>query len=133
MTTSNGFVQGGPLILLRCEGGAAFAAATLAFAQMGQSFWLFAALILAPDISMLGYLVNARFGAACYNAAHWAVPPLMLACAGASIGSSLALSIAAIWIAHIGLDRVLGYGLKYATGFADTHLGRLGRSARRNR
>jgi hypothetical protein len=37
------------------------------------------------------------------------------------------LSLATIWIAHIGFDRALGYGLKYGSGFTHTHLGRIGR------
>jgi hypothetical protein len=127
MPMSNGFVRGGPLILLRIEGAAVLAAATLVYAHIGQSWWMFAALILVPDISMLGYLANTRIGAACYNAVHTVTAPVLLAGLGAGLGSALIISIAAIWLAHIGLDRMLGYGLKYATSFTHTHLGLLGR------
>ena len=127
MPMSVGFVRGGPLILLRVEGAAVLAGATLIYAHLGQSWWLFALLFLVPDISMVSYLLNARIGAACYNAVHTVTAPRLLAGIGAGSGSLPALSVAAIWLAHIGLDRMLGYGLKYATSFTDTHLGVLGR------
>ena len=76
---------------------------------------------------MLGYLSGPRVGAAAYNAVHVYVLPLTLLLAGFIAGLPAAMASALIWIAHIGLDRALGYGLKYATGFGDTHLGRIGR------
>jgi uncharacterized protein DUF4260 len=88
-----------------------------------QGSWLqFALLFLAPDLSMLGYAANVRVGAVAYNAVHSYVVPLALAgfSLGASHSATLALSV--IWIAHIGMDRMLGYGLKYPTCFKDTHL-----------
>ncbi len=126
MAMSNGFVRGGPLILLRLEGAAILAAATLAYARLGHSWWMFVALFLLPDVSMLLYFVNRNVGAASYNVVHTLTSPAVLAGLGLIFDSSLAMSFAAIWVAHIGLDRMLGFGLKYATGFADTHLGRLG-------
>jgi hypothetical protein len=56
--------------------------------------------------------------------------PVALMTAGFAFGSPLVLSIAMIWLAHIGIDRALGYGLKYATGFGFTHLGRIGPAAK---
>lgn len=97
-----------------------------AFAATGQSWGLFALLILAPDMSMLGYLINPRVGAALYNAAHSTIGPSVLAIAGFASGSSLALAIASVWIAHIGFDRALAYGLKSTRGFKHTHLGEIG-------
>lgn len=85
--------------------------------------WLLLVLALAPDLSMAGYLGGARTGAAAYNAAHNYLPPLALAGVGLWFGSDLALQGAAVWIGHIGADRAVGYGLKYATGFGNTHLG----------
>jgi hypothetical protein len=127
MSTANGSVRGGPLILLRVEGATVAAVAILAYAHMGHSWWAFLALILVPDASMLGYLVDAKVGAISYNnAAHTVVSPAILAALGFSFGSSLTVSFAVIWVCHIGLDRMLGYGLKYATGFGETHLGQLG-------
>jgi hypothetical protein len=127
MSMRDGFVVGGPLILLRLEGAAVFTAAILLYAHLGLTWWAFVALILVPDASMLGYLANARIGAASYNVVHTATAPIALLGLAFLLGSSLTMSLGAIWLAHIGVDRMLGYGLKYATGFADTHLGVLGK------
>lgn len=97
-----------------------------AFAATGNSWALFAALILAPDISLLGYLVSARVGAALYNAAHSTIGPSLLAIGGLAWGSPLVLAIASVWIAHIGFDRAFAYGLKSTRGFKHTHLGEIG-------
>lgn len=118
---------GGVTLVLRAEGAAALAAGLAAFAALGASWWLFAALILAPDLAMLGYLRGPRAGAAAYNAAHTYVAPALLAAAGWIAWPAL-LPVAAIWVAHIGFDRLAGYGLKRASGFHDTHLGRIGRA-----
>lgn len=117
-----------PARLLRAEGLAVFAAALVAYAALGASWWLFAALILAPDLSMLGYLAGPRPGAFFYNAAHTYVGPALLGGLAYGVSAPLAGAIALIWTAHIGLDRLLGYGLKYPAGFALTHLGRVGRN-----
>jgi Domain of unknown function (DUF4260) len=127
MAMSNGAVRGGPLILLRLEGAAIFAVSLLAYGHTGQSWWFFAGLFLAPDLSMLGYFANARVGAAIYNAAHTIVGPAILLGSALVLGSALTLALSLIWLAHIGFDRMLGFGLKYATGFSDTHLGLLGK------
>jgi Domain of unknown function (DUF4260) len=84
-------------------------------------------LLLAPDLAMLAYLAGPRAGALVYNLAHTYALALPLALAGFFVGSAVASALALIWIAHIGLDRMLGYGLKYASGFGDTHLGHIGR------
>lgn len=112
MSTREGFVLGGPLILLRLEGAAVFVAAILGYAHLGLSWWMFVALILLPDASMLGYLASARIGAATYNAVHTATAPIALLVAAFLLRNSLAMSLGTIWLAHIGLDRMLGYGLK---------------------
>jgi len=119
-------VRGGPLILLRLEGGALLGVACIAYATLGWSWWLFAALFLAPDISMLAYLVGPRIGAICYNAAHTSILPIWLGAAGFELHRSLPQVLAVIWLAHIGFDRLMGYGLKYDTAFGHTHLGMLG-------
>jgi hypothetical protein len=122
-TRASGAASGAPLMLLRLEGAAALAGATVAFRALGGGWALFALLFLLPDLSMLGYLAGQRVGAACYNAAHSYLGPASLAVIGASLNAHVALCIACIWAAHIGLDRFLGYGLKYGTSFGDTHLG----------
>ena len=120
---------GGVAPLLRLEGLAALAAAVSAYAFIGGSWPLFALLLLAPDLAMIGYRFGPVAGAAAYNAVHAYLAPAALGAAGLALGAPTMQALALIWIAHIGLDRALGYGLKYATGFGDTHLGRVGRSA----
>lgn len=122
-----GSVAGGVRLSLRLEGAAAFAVALVLYGHGGSSWLLFAALFLAPDLTMLAYLAGPRVGAAAYNAAHLYVLPLALLVVGFVAGVPVAMACILIWIAHIGFDRALGYGLKYATGFGDTHLGRIGR------
>ena len=130
---SHGAVRSGPLVLLRLEGAAIFGVLTAAYACSGHSWWLFAALFFLPDLSMLAYLADARVGAAAYNTVHSSVGPVMAGAGGLLLAYPLAPWLAAVWAAHIGFDRMLGFGLKYASGFEDTHLGSLnkGRSARR--
>ena len=76
---------------------------------------------------MLGYLIGARAGATAYNVAHTYALTLPLAVAGFLADEPALLAVALIWVAHIGLDRALGFGLKYPSAFGDTHLGRVGR------
>ena len=114
-------------MLLRLEGFAAFAAAVAFYAQAKFSWPIFALFFLAPDLAMLAYLVGPRAGAITYNLAHTYALALALTLAGFLGGVPAAAAGGSIWIAHIGLDRALGYGLKYPTGFGDTHLGRIGR------
>jgi hypothetical protein len=123
-----GAVSGAPLTLLRLEGAAAFAGATLAYSTLGGRWAVFALLFLLPDLSMFGYLAGRRVGAACYNTAHSYLGPALLAALGTAPSAHGALCVAAIWAAHVGFDRLLGYGLKYGTSFGDTHLGRRGRT-----
>lgn len=122
-----GAATGGVRILLRLEGLSLFAAMVLLYAIREGSWGLFALLFLAPDLSFLAYLAGSRAGAVAYNAAHSYLAPAALLAAGYGLSSPLALSIAMVWLAHIGIDRALGYGLKYPAGFGFTHLGRLGR------
>lgn len=117
-----GFVTGVPRILLRLEGLLVFAVAVFIYAKLDNSWWLLAALFLAPDLFMVGYLVGTRTGATLYNAAHWYALPLVLIGYGFASASSQASAVGLIWVAHIGVDRALGYGLKYAEGFGASHL-----------
>jgi hypothetical protein len=91
----------------------------------GGSWWLFALLLLAPDLSMLGYLARPRVGAILYNVFHSYPLPAALGIFGMLAGAPLAVSVALVWFAHIGMDRLMGYGLKYPTAFKDTHLQRV--------
>lgn len=115
-------------LLLRLEWAAVLAAAIAAYILLDGSWLLFVLLILAPDLAMLGYLAGPAAGAFLYNAFHLLACPVILFLAGLYAGEAVLMQVAAIWIAHIAMDRVLGYGLKLRTGFADTHLGRIGRN-----
>ena len=111
-----------PRPLLHLEAAAVFFASLVAYRWSHGSWLLFALLFLVPDLSMLGYAANNRVGAVAYNAVHTYVAPLALAACSFAISSRVTFSISLIWIAHIALDRMLGFGLKYPTHFKDTHL-----------
>lgn len=115
----------GPGALLRVEGGVLLAISVSFYWVNGGSWVLFALLILAPDVSMLGYLFEPKVGTVTYNLFHTYALPAILATFGVLAGSPLAASVALIWFAHIGMDRLVGYGLKYTSGFKDTHLNRV--------
>lgn len=108
--------------LLRAEGLVALAGALLLYTRLGASWWLFAGLFLAPDVSMVGYLRDAETGATLYNTAHTYLGPALLGAAAWWAGDPGAGAVALTWTAHIGFDRVLGFGLKHRSGFGDTHL-----------
>lgn len=117
-------------ILVRLEWAAVFVAAIVLYWWLGAPWWLFALLILAPDLSMAGYLAGPRAGAAAYNVFHALIGPLALAGAGLLFPLPWAFAVSTVWLAHIALDRMLGYGLKLATGFSDTHMGPIGAARR---
>jgi Domain of unknown function (DUF4260) len=114
-----------PRWLLHLEGGCIFALALVLYGAGHFHWWLFALLFLAPDLFMLGYVANPKIGSAAYNLVHTLAGPIFLL--GVAIVAPLpALEpCAVIWLAHIGMDRMLGYGLKYPTRFRDTHLQRV--------
>jgi hypothetical protein len=122
-------VAGMPRILLRLEGAALLALGCVVYAWTGTSWWMFAILFLAPDLSFLGYLAGPRAGAVLYNIFHTTLTPIVLGGIGYVTEQPLAFSLSFIWAAHVGFDRMLGYGLKYDAGFGFTHLGRIGRAA----
>jgi hypothetical protein len=114
-----------PRLLLHAEGVFIFVL-TLCFYRAGHyPWWRFAALFLAPDLFMLGYLKDARVGAAAYNLVHTLAAPLLLLLVALLWPSPSSIPGALIWLSHIGFDRMLGYGLKYPTFFKDTHLQRV--------
>ena len=82
-------------------------------------------LLLAPDLSFAAYLAGPATGAHVYNALHTTAPPIVLAVAGVLADERLPVQLGLIWLAHIGIDRLLGYGLKYPSAFKDTHLQRV--------
>ena len=111
-----------PALMLRVEGATLLAGSVLLYWMGGGSWWLFALLLLAPDLAILGYLAGPRVGAAAYNVFHSYPLPAALGLLGLFVGAPLAVSVALVWFAHIGMDRLVGYGLKYPAGFKDTHL-----------
>ena len=118
-----------PVLWQRAEGGLILAASLgLAGAmQPGWPLWIWPLALLAPDLSMAGYLAGPRIGAALYNAAHLYACGLILALLGLLAGQPGLIAAGALWLAHVGADRALGYGLKAESGFRDTHLDRIGR------
>ena len=126
---ATGAATGGLRTLLRLEGLTLLAGMTLLYAVWEGSWWVYAILFLAPDLGFLGYLAGPGAGAMVYNAAHSYLAPMALMTTGFAVSSPLVLSIEMIWLAHIGFDRALGFGLKYSAGFGFTHLGRIGKGA----
>ncbi len=90
----------------------------------GYSWWLFAVLALAPDVSFAAYALGPAAGAAAYNLLHNLVIPVALGTASVLWDSDWGVAVALVWLTHIGADRLLGYGLKYPTAFKDTHIQR---------
>jgi hypothetical protein len=113
-----------PRLLLRAEGLVVAVSATVLYFHADYPWWLFLALILAPDLSLIGFAAGPRVGAATYDAIHTYLLPAVLAVGGVVTDTDAAVQIGLIWLAHIGIDRAIGYGLKYPTGAKETHLQR---------
>jgi len=123
----SGFVQGGVRTTLQVEGFTVLAVSVAFYAALHANWWLFGALFLAPDIAFLAYLANPRAGAIAYNTLHSYIAPLILGMFAYFGNLPQCLPVSVIWMAHIGFDRALGYGLKYGSAFGATHLGYKGR------
>ncbi|HKO85920.1 MAG TPA: DUF4260 domain-containing protein [Actinomycetota bacterium] len=109
-------------MLLRSEGVALLAMAAVLYGRYGRSWWLFAVLLPVPDLGLLGQLWSKPAGAVTYDLTHTYVPPAALGLIGVIAGSGLAVALALVWFAHIGMDRALGLGLLYPDGSGCTHL-----------
>jgi hypothetical protein len=107
---------------LRLEGLACVELSAILYAHTGASWWLFAALWLAPDLSFAAYLAGPRIGSYGYNAVHSYLLPAALAIFALLLHRNSLLPFALLWFNHIGVDRLLGYGLKYPAKFGSTHL-----------
>ena len=112
-------------MLLHIEGFAVLVLSLYFYGYSQFSWVLFFILLLAPDISMLGYLLNNKVGAMLYNLFHTYSLSFGTVICGSVLSNSTVLAIGLIWSAHIGMDRMIGYGLKYPTKFKDTHLNRV--------
>lgn len=115
---------------LRFEGLAVLVAAGVAFGQLGGEFLWFVPALLVPDLAIAGYLGGPRSGAFVYNLVHnWAFG-LAIGAAGLALGIAPLALAGSVLIAHTGMDRAAGYGVKLASGFGETHLGKIGKAAR---
>jgi hypothetical protein len=130
--TEPGFPPAHVTTILRIEGLAIFAATLAAYHLIGGNWWLYALLILAPDLSMFGLLAGEKIGARAYNLAHTYTVPVVLGGIALIAGAAWLLPVAVIWASHIALDRALGYGLKYPDVSHATHLGWIGKAKKRN-
>lgn len=120
------YVTGKPRWFLRLDGLVLLVATILAFSAQHVAWWLYPALVLVPDVSMVGYLRDTRAGALIYNVGHSYLAPALVVLAGWRASSPLTIACGVIWLGHVGADRLLGYGLKYDDAFTSTHLGRIG-------
>ena len=111
---------------LRLEELLMFALALYLFSKLGASWGLFALLLFAPGLSILGYLANSRFGAWTYNLIHHKGLAIALYAFGSLLTVPWLMFAGALLFAHPSFDRVFGYGLKYEDSFHNTHLGRIG-------
>jgi hypothetical protein len=112
--------------ILHLEGLAVFLASVWAYVTVTNAGWLlFGLLILAPDLSMVGFLSNVRLGAVAYNAVHNYILGVAVVVLGLALSQDLLTALGLILTAHVGIDRFLGYGLKYPTSFRDTHMQRV--------
>jgi hypothetical protein len=119
---SRGTVVGAPRAWLQMEACTLMIGSLVVFSTTHRPWWLVPLMILCPDLLMVGYVAGSRIGANVYNVAHATPLPMLLVGLAWWTRSSLWLAIGAIWLAHIGMDRVFGFGLKYNDHFQHTHL-----------
>lgn len=119
-------VNGSVKFWLRIENLGVLLVSVFAYMQLDLGLAKFLVLFLIPDIAFVAYLANPRIGAFCYNLTHSYLGAVLLLVSGWAVNSEAMISVGIIWIAHIGFDRALGFGLKYSAGFRYTHLGVLG-------
>jgi hypothetical protein len=120
-------VTGAPRRWLRVEASVLLAGSLVAYSTTREPWWLVPLVVLLPDLAMLGYLGASRLGAHIYNVVHATPVPALLVGLGWWQNRPLVAALGLVWLAHVGMDRLLGYGLKYGDDFQHTHLGHLGR------
>lgn len=96
------------------------------FSLLNYQWWWFPALILAPDLSMFGYIINTKTGAFSYNLFHHRGVAVLVYILGCYLRIEIVQLMGIILFSHAAMDRIFGYGLKYETGFKYTHLGEIG-------
>ena len=114
-----------PKLMLHIEGAALLGVALVLYAVQGYAWSTFWLLLLVPDVAFVPYMLNRRIGTFVYNALHTVTLPLLLVAIAAFSGWTLGFQLALIWLAHIGMDRTVGYGLKYVDSFKNTHLSKV--------
>lgn len=114
----------------RLEGGITFLSGLLIYWQYADliPWWMALLAFFAPDLSFSGYVFGARVGALVYNTVHVYALGAALIALGLFYALPLLTGMGALWLAHSGFDRLLGYGLKSAEGFSFTHMGRIGKA-----
>ena len=121
------YVIGKPRTFLRIDGLVLLAGSLILFNSTHQHWWWVPALLFFPDLFMVGYVRSTETGAMLYNLGHSYLLPVLIALCAWRSDRPFLLAIGLIWLAHIGMDRCLGYGLKYDESFKHTHLGSLDR------
>lgn len=114
-----------PNLLLRVESLALFVATLAVYGAFSGDWLAFILLLFVPDFSAIGYLINPRIGAIGYNLAHNFAAPVIVFALGWAVAAPAVVSVGIIWAAHISMDRVVGYGLKYPSAFKQTHMQRV--------
>lgn len=125
---TEGAVVAAPHLWLRFEAATLLVGSLIAYSSTHRSWWLLPVFLLLPDLSMAAYLGGPRLGAIAYNLAHNTALAAVVVALGWWQHESFALALGLVWLAHIGMDRLMGYGLKYNDHFQHTHLGWLGRT-----
>ena len=97
------------------------------FSLLNYQWWWFLVLILVPDFSMIGYVFGSKAGASSYNLFHHRGIAVLVYLAGIYFHQNEIQLAGVILFSHSSFDRMLGYGLKYETGFKYTHLGLIGK------
>jgi hypothetical protein len=113
--------------IIRLEELAMFLLSILMFAESGFEWWWFPALLLLPDISMIGYVIDNQVGAYCYNLFHHKGIAILIFAMGFLSAEPILVLMGAILFGHSSMDRILGYGLKFTDSFKNTHLGPIGK------
>ncbi|MGY2134691.1 DUF4260 domain-containing protein [Hymenobacter sp. HD11105] len=114
--------------LLKLEELAEAILAVVIFSQLPYAWWWLPTLFLLPDLGMLGYLIGPRAGAFSYNLLHHKALAVAAGVAGWWLSLPMLLLAGSVLLFHAAFDRLMGYGLKYATSFQHTHLGYVGKA-----
>jgi hypothetical protein len=116
--------------VIALEEAAIFVLSVVLFSKLSFAWWWYLALILTPDLSMFGYAVNTRVGAMAYNLFHHKAVAIVIYISGLFLKNEVLQLVGLILFGHSGMDRMLGYGLKYPDSFQNTHLGLIGKKAK---